>query len=277
MARTSILIEMSRYAWLLIVPLAIAAVYLALLFVAQRSMLFPMPLQVPAGPPAGAEEVRVKFDGGEAYALYLPPRQLRGPAPLLMFTHGNGELADYWVDEFAVPRDWGVSVLLVEYPGYGRAPGSPSEKSITEAALALHDWAASDARVDPKRMVAYGRSLGGGAAVRLAVNRTMAGLILESTFTSVADFAAGYMAPAFVVRDPFDSRKTLASYRGRLLVIHGRNDTIVPIAHGRELASLVPGAMFHELNCGHNDCPRDWRTIGAFLRDLKVLSTGDQK
>ena len=268
---------MGRYVWLLIVPAVIAAAYLALLFVAQRSMLFPMPPQVPPGPPQGAEEVRVKFDGGEAYALYLPPREPRGPAPLLIFTHGNGELADYWTEEFEAPRTWGVGVLLVEYPGYGRAPGSPSEKSITESILALYDWAATDARVDPKRIVPYGRSLGGGAAARLAVNRTVAGLILESTFTSVIDFAAGYMAPAFLVRDPFDSRKTLASYRGPLLVIHGRNDTIVPIGHGRELASLVPGAIVHELNCGHNDCPRDWRTIGTFLRDIRVLSTGDQK
>ena len=263
---------MGRYVWLLIVPAAIAAAYLALLFVAQRSMLFPMPPQVPPGPPEGAEEVRVKFDGGEAYALYLPPHEQRGAAPMLMFMHGNGELADYWTEEFVVPRQWGVGVLLVEYPGYGRAPGSPSEKSITESVLALYDWAANDPQVDGKRIVAYGRSLGGGAAVRLAVNRPVAGLILESTFTSVADFARGYMAPSLLVRDPFDSRKTLASYRGPLLVIHGRNDTIVPIAHGRELASLVPGAAFHELNCGHNDCPRDWRTIGAFVSSLGILT-----
>jgi fermentation-respiration switch protein FrsA (DUF1100 family) len=131
--------------------------------------------------------------------------------------------------------------------------------------LTLYDWAAHHPRIDVKGIVPYGRSLGGGAAVRLAVNRPVAGLILESTFTSVADFAAGYMAPAFLVRDPFDSRKTLASYRGPLLVIHGRNDTIVPIAHGRELANLVPGAMFSELNCGHNDCPRDWEAIRTFL------------
>jgi len=268
---------MSRYAWLLIVPVAIAVAYFALLFVAQRSMLFPMPASVPAGPPDGAEEIRVKHDGGEAYALYLPPREPRGAAPLLMFMHGNGELADYWPEEFMVPRAAGIGVLLVEYPGYGRAPGSPSEQSITESVLALYDWAANNPRVDAKRIVAYGRSLGGGAAARLAVNRPVAALILESTFTSVADFAAGYMAPAFLVRDRFDSRKTLASYRGPLLVIHGVNDTLVPVAHGRELASLVPGAQVVELNCGHNDCPRDWRTIGKFLGDLQVLSTGDQK
>ena len=268
---------MARYAWLLIVPLAIVAAYLALLFVAQRSMLFPMPPQVPPGPPDGAEEVRVRLEGGEAYALYLPPRDhpLRnasGPTPLLMFMHGNGELADHWPEAFTPPRSWGVGVLLVEYPGYGRAPGSPSEKSITESMLALHDWATHHPRIDAKRIVPYGRSLGGGAAVRLAANRPVAGLILESTFTSVADFAAGYMAPAFLVRDRFDSRKTLASYRGPLLVIHGTQDTLVPVAHGRELASLVPGAQVVELNCGHNDCPRDWRTIRKFLASLGVVA-----
>ena len=268
---------MSRYAWILIVPVAIAVAYFALLFVAQRSMLFPMPAAAPPGPPEGVEEVRVKFDGGEAYALYLPPRDPRGAAPLLMFTHGNGELADYWTEEFMVARTWGAGVLLVEYPGYGRAPGSPSEHSITESLLALYDWAANNPRVDAKRIVAYGRSLGGGAAAHLAVKRPVAGLILESTFTSVADFAAGYRAPAFLVRDRFDSRTTLASYRGPLLVIHGVHDTLVPVAHGRELASLVPGAQLVELNCGHNDCPRDWRTIGKFLADIQVLSTGDQK
>ena len=262
---------MGRYAWLLIVPFVIVAAYLALLFVAQRSMLFPMPRQVPPGPPEGAEEVRVKFDGGEAYALYYPPREPHGAAPLLMFMHGNGELADHWPEAFMVPRRWGIGVLLVEYPGYGRASGSPSEQSITESVIALYDWALNSPRVDAKRIVAYGRSLGGGAAARLAVKRPVAGLILESTFTSVVDFAAGSMAPAFLVRDRFDSRTTLASYRGPLLVIHGVQDTLVPVAHGRELATIVPGAKFHELNCGHNDCPQDWKAIGAFLASLDLI------
>jgi pimeloyl-ACP methyl ester carboxylesterase len=254
---------MSRWLWLAVVPVVIAVVYFTLLFIVQRSMLFPMPPPMPGDPDETVEVVRVKTDGGEAYALFLPPRT--APAALIMFTHGNGELADYWVDDFDVPREWGFGVLLVEYPGYGRAPGSPSEKSITDATRALYDWAAKDPRVDPKRIVAYGRSLGGGAAARLALERPVAAMILESAFTSVADFAARFMAPTFLIRDRFDNRKALASYRGPLLVIHGRTDTIVPFAHGKELAAIVPGAQFRELNCGHNDCPRDWRTIAQFL------------
>jgi pimeloyl-ACP methyl ester carboxylesterase len=263
---------MGRYAWLVIVPLAIAAVYLALLFVVQRSMLFPKPPDVPPAAPPGVDEMRVAHDDGEAYALYLPPEGLKERRPLLIFMHGNGELADYWAAEFDTARRWGMGVLLVEYPGYGRAPGTPSEKSITAAAIALYDRAANDPRVDARKIAVYGRSLGAGAAVRLAIERPAAALILESAFTSVADFAARFLAPAMLIRDPFDNRRSLASYRGPLLVLHGRHDTIVPFAHGRELAALVPGARFVEMNCGHNDCDRDWRSIGELLRSSGVLT-----
>jgi pimeloyl-ACP methyl ester carboxylesterase len=262
---------MSPYAWLMIVPLVIAAAYLALLFMVQRSILFPMPPEVPAGPPHGTEDVRVRYEGGEAYGIYLAPIDATGTAPLLMFMHGNGELADYWAEEFDTARRWGVGVLLVEYPGYGRATGSPSEKSITESVIALYDWAAKEPRVDATKVVAYGRSLGGGAAVRLAINRPVAAMILESTFTSVADFAARFGAPGALIRDRFDNRTSLSRYRGPLLILHGRHDTIVPFAHGQELATLVPGAQFVELPCGHNDCPREWRRIESFLESSGVL------
>jgi fermentation-respiration switch protein FrsA (DUF1100 family) len=263
--------RMPRWAWFALVPIVIVGSYLALLFIMQRSMLFPMPRDVPPRPPPGAEEVRVPYDGGEAYGLYLAPIGSTGPAPLLMFMHGNGELADYWSGEFDTARRWGVGLLLVEFPGYGRAPGSPSEKSITDSAIALYDWAARDPRIAAKKIVAYGRSLGAGAAVRLAINRPVAGMILESAFTSVADFAAGFGAPGALIRDPFDNRTSLAAYRGPLLVMHGRRDTIGPFAHGKELSTLVPGATFVALECGHNDCPREWDAIKRFL-DTSLLS-----
>ena len=125
----------------------------------------------------------------------------------MIFMHGNGELADYWVREFEPPRAWGVGGAVGRIPGYGRAPGSPSEKSITEAARAAVRLGAADpdrSRADR----AYGRSLGGGAAARLAVDRKVAALILESAFTSVADFAARFLAPSFLIRDRFDNRKS---------------------------------------------------------------------
>jgi len=263
---------MSKLAFAGLAIAVIALAYLAALYLAQRSLLFPVPAYRPDADPGRAEIVRLPLDGGEAQALFLaPPARFEGPTPLLIFMHGNGELADHWLPDFEEVTAWGVGALLLEYPGYGRSAGRPSEQSINEAARAAYDWAQGDARIDSKRIVPYGRSLGGGPAVRLAVDREVPALILESAFTSVADFAAQFLAPAFLVRDRFDSLTTLSSYRGPLLVVHGSRDQIVPIAHGRALAAAVPGAKLFELPCGHNDCARPWPLVMSFLEQNGLL------
>ena len=256
---------------LALATLAIALVvcaYFAVLYLAQRSLLFPSPLNRTPATAGRAEIVRLPLSGGEAQALFLAPAgSVVGPSPLLIFMHGNAELADDWLSDFEEVTTWGVAALLLEYPGYGRSAGSPSERSINDAARAAYAWAQSDLRIDGKRIVPYGRSLGGGPAVQLAVDRKAPALILESSFTSVADFAGQFLAPGFLVRDRFDSVKTLASYRGPLLVVHGSRDQVVPIAHGRALAAAVPGAKFVEMPCGHNDCARPWHLIRSFLEE----------
>jgi fermentation-respiration switch protein FrsA (DUF1100 family) len=159
-------------------------------------------------------------------------------------------------------------VLIVEYPGYGIAEGSPSQDSITNAVVAGYDWLRSRSEIDGARIVGYGRSLGGGAVAQLAARRPLAALILESSFTSVRAFARQYLAPGILVRDPFDTLEALATYRRPLLVLHGARDTIAPPAHGRTLAAAVPGATFVEMPCGHNDCERPWAAILHFLSPL---------
>jgi hypothetical protein len=154
----------------------------------------------------------------------------------------------------------------MEYPGYGRSAGAPSEESINETARAALRWAQADTRVDATRIVAYDRSVGGGLAARLAADGSLPALILESSFTRVRPLAARMGAPGFLVRDPFDSLGALRRFHGRLLVIHGRDDTLIPVSHGRLLAAAIPGAEMHELPCGHNDCPRPWAIIERFLQ-----------
>jgi uncharacterized protein len=257
---------MSRVGLSVAAVVLLAIVYLVVIYTTQRSILFPAPSMLTTAHDPRAELVRLSSHDGPVEALFLSSTAgLPGPAPLLVFTHGNAELADDWVDVFGVPRAWGWAVLLVEYPGYGRSAGTPSEASITAAALAAFDWALKDPRIDPKRIVAYGRSLGGGAASRLAAERPVAALVLESSFTSVRAFATRLLAPGFMVRDPFDNLEALRSYRGPMLVVHGVDDDIVPISHGRALAAAVPGAEFHEVACAHNDCPRPWPILRSFL------------
>src|SRR5690606_14605281 len=101
-------------------------------------------------------------------------------------------------------RELGLAVLLVEYPGYGRSGGSPSEASITRAALAAYDRLVARADIDPARIVLHGRSLGGGVVAVLSDARAAAALVLESSFTGVTAFASGMLLPPLLVRDPFD-------------------------------------------------------------------------
>lgn len=246
--------------------------YYAVLFFAQRRILFPAPTSVGITPLRDAQPIQIATPAGAVDALYLPPEaQATSRAPLLIFTHGNAELATGWVGAFDEPRSWGFAVLLLEYPGYGGAVGSPSEESITAAVLAAYDWAARDPRFDATRVIALGRSIGTGAAAHLAADRPVAAVILQSPFTSVRAFARTVLAPGFLVRDPFDNVANLRRYHGPLLVLHGDHDEVIPTAQGRALAAGVPGAEFSLMACGHNDCDLPWPLIRDFLSRHGVL------
>ena len=263
---------MSRLAAAGLLLAVLVLVYWALLFTRQRAILFPAPDPADAPPrPPGAEVVWLETPAGRVEAWYLPASGAAAPAPLLLFTHGNGELIDYWPSAFEVPRRWGMAVLLVEYPGYGRSEGSPSQRSVTDAVLAAYDWAAARPEIDRERIVAYGRSLGGGAATILARARPAAAVILESSFTSVHAFARRMGAPAVLVRDRFDNLEAVGRLEVPLLILHGANDPIIPVSHARALHAAQPASELVLMPCGHNDCPTSWPGIERFLRRHGLL------
>ena len=189
--------------------------------------------------------------------------------PLIIYTHGNGELIDHWVEPFARITAAGLGVLLVEYPGYGRSGGRPNQRSISEATLAAYDFALTRAEVDAGRIVAYGRSLGGAAACILAANRPIAALVLESSFTRTADVLPRVLPPAWVL-DPFDNLAVVATGVAPTLVLHGTRDRVIPASHGERLAQAA-GTTAIPMPCGHNDCPRPWPAILGFLRRQGIV------
>jgi pimeloyl-ACP methyl ester carboxylesterase len=241
--------------------------FLAMYFL-QPVFTFPRPPLESARPQAlldaHGEALWSEVDGQRVEA-WLLPGATTGPAPVLIYTHGNGELIDYWADEFVPLRAAGMHILLVEYPGYGRSGGSPSEASVTAALLAAYDRIAADPRVDARRMVGYGRSLGGGAIAQLAARRPLAALVLESTFTSLTELVRRYFIPDFLVRNRFDTRGILAGFRRPVLLLHGEFDEVIPVANARALKAALPAAELHVFRCGHNNCPRQWELVLSFL------------
>ncbi len=256
-------------------------VYCILLFMLQRMMLFPRgligipPEQIPKV--VGMEKIWLDTSCGKVESWFIPPAMDAdaGPSPVVIFAHGNGELIDFWPSELDPFRDMGIGLMLVEYPGYGRSEGKPTQTNITESFMKAYDWIAKRDDVDKARIVLFGRSIGGGAVCALAEKRHSAALILMSTFTSVRSFAPRYLIPKFLVLDPFDNLTLVRTYKNPLLIIHGRNDEIIPYGHGLKLHKASPLSKLITYEAGHNDCPPDWERfwedVESFLREARVL------
>lgn len=238
----------------------------ALAFFSQRALLFPAP---PSVEPLGARSRQVTL--AETVLLVRPP-----PAPearLVLHFHGNGEQLG-WVEWMA--DRWeahGVGFVAVEYPGYGlaREQGSPSEASIVAAADAAVKWIEKELKVAPERLILSGQSLGTGVAMTLASRGVGERVILLSPYTSLPDVGAcamPFLPVRLLMRDRFDSLEKAPRVRQPVLVIHGKQDEVVPFDLGAQLAGALPSARLLAVDgAGHNDLagrPEVWSAVLPF-------------
>lgn len=190
----------------------------------------------------------------------------------LWYFHGNAEsLADV-LPRLLELRARGWNVFAVDYPGYGTSGGTPSEQSIYAAAFVGKTYLTTQAHVPLERVVVYGRSLGGGPAVEIAANEPAAGLILESAFTSIYRVALGR---PWLPGDQFTNLEKMSGVKSPVLVIHGRDDRIVPFAQGEALYAAAAEPKHHLWvdAAGHNDMQavageRYWRALEEFRAGL---------
>ena len=261
--------------------LAVLIGYGGFVYCVQRSVIFPRgytgPAPVADKLPDGVERVWLRIDGNKVETWYLPPLTFPGDGktPAVIFAHGNAELIDHCREEMLPFGAMGIGVLLVEYPGYGRSQGTPSQHSITAAFTGAHDLLISRNDVDPARIVYFGRSLGGGAVCSLAAEKPPAAMVLVSAFTSIQSMAAKYLVPAFLVRDPFDNLAVIGSFQNPVLIVHGKHDEIVPYRHAVDLQRAAVRGKLVTYDCGHNDCPPDqnlyWQEIKLFLTEAGII------
>lgn len=256
-------------------------VYVGILTSLQRSFLYhPTVHKSPADlPPKLASQGLVQWwietpEGRtEAWFWQSPCATEVAPGAAVIFAHGNAELIDHWPTQLAPYRALGVSILWVEYRGYGRSSGVPTQASITADFVAGYDLLSAHPAVDAKRIFVHGRSLGGGVVMSLAAVRRPAAIVLESTFRSVIAMAKRMGVPMFLGRlllgDPYDSEAILAAYDGPSLIFHGEFDEVIPFSHGQHLHDIAQKSQFIPMRCGHNDAPDDpiayWRAIQTFL------------
>ena len=193
-------------------------------------------------------------DGVRIHGFVLPHD---GATRALLFLHGNAGNASHRLSNAELLRRLGATVLLLDYRGYGRSEGRPTETGVYHDARAGLAHLTGELGFPEERVVVFGRSLGGAVAVDLARGRPLAGVILESTFPSLRAMARSIvgigLAP--ITRGRFDSRAKIDAVDAPLLFFHGDRDGIVPHALGRALyeAAPEPKSFTTLRGAGHND------------------------
>lgn len=174
----------------------------------------------------------------------------------VIFFHGNaGNIADR-IEKAQLFVKMGLNVLLVDYRGYGKSSGKPTEKGIYKDALAAYDYLSTRQDVDVKRVIVYGSSLGGAVAIDLAAQRKVGGLVIDSSFSSAADMARVIFpfVPSFLIRTKMDSVRKVQAISVPKLFLHSRGDETVSFALGQKLFNAAASPKeFIEIEGTHNE------------------------
>ncbi|MEK6702486.1 MAG: alpha/beta hydrolase [Planctomycetota bacterium] len=262
-----------RLSWWKRLLALLAATYLAwclIVYSAQDSLLFPGPRGA-FKPPDNAQRLTHPIDSGDVFAyLSFPSAQSATPRPLVVLFHGNGESIARLEGLRRGYLSRGYAVLTPEFRGYAGSAGSPSEPALVDDALAFIEDVIKRPDIDASHLLYHGRSLGGAIAAQVSTHRPPTALILQSTFTSIADMSWSFGVPPLVVKNPFHTDHILATLPTPVLLIHGTGDTIIPISHSRKLATIGQGRTLVELPGNHNDFPIDpvpyWAAIDTWLQ-----------
>ncbi len=240
--------------------IVIAAAYIALIVLALSSDLIifqPQPSSY-TDPGLAAAVARLSRSGqllhlrsGEQTitAFYLPNQNARYT---LLFSHGNAE--DLGEDIFFLQTFYeaGFAVMAYDYRGYGTSTGKPSEAGVYEDAFAAYEYLTQQLHVPAGQIISMGRSLGCGAAVHLAARRPIAGLVIEAPFLSAFRVLTRIRVLPW---DKFNNAGEIEKVHVPVLIVHGRDDKIVPFWHGERLFAMAnPPKTFLPIDgAGHND------------------------
>jgi pimeloyl-ACP methyl ester carboxylesterase len=211
-------------------------------------------------------------DGTAIHAWWVPRNGARGA---ILFCHGQqGNLSHRGAVLQRLQR-LGLSMLIFDYPGFGRSEGSPTEQGCYDAADAAYDWLIEQKRIPPEEIVVLGKSLGGGIATDLASRRDCRALVLVMSFTSIPDVGQHLLplVPAkLLMRNRFDNLAKIEKCRCPVYLAHGADDWKIPASHSEKLRDAVKGrcryhcmpGVGHGWPCLTDDCLDD---LAAFLRE----------
>lgn len=193
-------------------------------------------------------------DGEQLHGWYVPSANSKG---IVLFFHGNAGNISHRLDSIEIFHQLGLDTLIIDYRGYGQSSGKTTEQGTYLDAQAAWSYLVDERGIAADKIIVFGRSLGGAIGAWLGTQQTPAAMIIESSFTSGIDMAR-QLYPFLPVRLITRLRYPVAEYAGHLdcpvLVVHSRDDEIIPFAMGRSIyAAVKQRKTFLELHGDHNN------------------------
>ena len=234
--------------------------------------------------PSGVVEKEISTsDGLKISSLYIKNATSKD---LIIYFHGNAGNIYSRLPDLKKLSSLGINVLGVSYRGYGKSPGSPSEKGVYLDGKAALQFARSTLGFSDKHIFIMGRSIGTTVAINTAMNQHIKGLILVSPLTSGKEMAK--LGPlkwvSFLTREIFNNIEKANQIKAPTLVIHGTADPVIPFSMGEEIFNkITTKKSFLKIDgAAHNNLssPRYarfyWGAIATFLKE-NALPTNPQK
>ncbi len=228
--------------------------------IVRQFLYHPTHLEPEAPLPSYARDAKECFfdteDGNRVHALYWPAASQQ---PTIVFFHGNAQSVYEWalIREDFLTLNCGL--LLVDYPGYGKSTGTPSESSLFSCGYATLDYAEKTLNLNENDIVLFGKSLGGAVVTEIAQNKRFRTVVLESTFTSIPSVARNLIpilpADAIFKSERYASIEKIPALQSPLLVIHGEKDDLIPVEEGKKLFERAETSkkLYLAPQAGHND------------------------
>ena len=206
----------------------------------------------------------VSEDGLNLHGWYCTPGRVKDDTfssyraeVVLLFFHGNGGNITHRYEMIERLMALPVNVFIIDYRGYGKSQGNPSEKGLYLDAQAAWDYLIFQRRIPAEGVILFGESLGGAVAIDLATRVSPTGLIVQSSFTSIPDMAkvSFPFLPRFLVRTKMNSIGKISKVDCSKLFIHSPVDDVVPYEFGRRLfeAASEPKQFYEVPGASHND------------------------
>jgi hypothetical protein len=232
--------DMGRIMMSVLIPgVVIYGVVTAYFFFFQSSFVYFPSKDIQAVPiQEGMKYKEVTFgskDGKKLNGWFIPADN---PKNVLLFCHGNAGNISHRMESIRIFYEMGLSVFIFDYRGYGKSEGVPSEGGTYLDAEAAWEYLITQEHYEASQIILFGRSIGGSIAAKLAADKNPKALIIESSFTSIADLGAEiypFLPVRLLSRFRYDTLKYVKEVKSPMLVIHSSDDEIIPFSHGEAL------------------------------------------